>query len=86
MVGSIWPPPHGHLAAGLFVTGSTICLFAPNIWVLIAGRALQAGAGATGIVLSRAIVQDVYGTQRAASMLAIVTMAMGIAPMITTHR
>ena len=44
--------------ATLFVAGSIVCLFAPNVWVLIAGRALQAGAGATGIVLSRAIAGE----------------------------
>ena len=75
--------PMASWGAALFVTGSIVCLFAPNIATLIAGRALQAGAGATGIVLSRAIVQDVFGAQRAASMVAVVTMAMGIAPMIT---
>lgn len=69
--------------AALFVAGSVICLFAPNVWVLIGGRAIQAGAGATGIVLSRAIVLDVYGSARAASMMAVVIMAMSLAPMFT---
>lgn len=69
--------------AALFVAGSIVCLFAPNVWILIAGRALQAGAGATGIVLSRAIVLDVYGSERPASMIAVVIMAMSLAPMFT---
>ena len=73
------------LLAGLalYLAGSLICLLAPAIEVLIAGRVVQAVGGCSGLVLGRAIVRDVYGRERAASMLAYVTMAMVVAPMLS---
>src|SRR5690606_3794152 len=52
----------------LFVVGSVICMLAPNIAVLNAGRVVQALGGCAGITLSRAIVRDMYDRTRAASM------------------
>lgn len=66
----------------LFVTGSLICLAAPTIWILIAGRVIQALGGCAGLALSRAIVRDIYPRDEAASMLGYVIMGMAIAPMI----
>lgn len=66
----------------LFVLGSLICLAAPNIGVLILGRAVQAVGGCAGITLSRAIVRDLYGREQAASMIGYVTMGMAVAPMV----
>ena len=73
------------LLAGLalFLVGSLVCLLAPAIEVLIAGRVVQAVGGCSGLVLGRAIVRDLYGRERAASMLAYVTMAMVVAPMLS---
>lgn len=66
----------------LFVVGSVICMVAPNISVLNAGRVIQALGGCAGITLSRAIVRDMYDRTKAASMIAYVTMGMAVAPMI----
>src|SRR5690606_14960761 len=66
----------------LFFVGSVICMLAPNIAVLNAGRVVQALGGCAGITLSRAIVRDMYDRTRAASMIAYVTMGMAVAPMI----
>jgi len=49
--------------------------------LFLAGRVIQA-ASATGIVLSRAIVRDVYDRERAAAMIGYVTMGLAVAPMI----
>jgi DHA1 family bicyclomycin/chloramphenicol resistance-like MFS transporter len=65
-----------------FVAGSTICLLAQSIGVLIFGRIVQAIGGCAGITLSRAIVRDLYGRNQVASMIAYVTMGMAVAPMI----
>ncbi len=65
----------------IFLAGSVICLFAPNIHVLLLGRMVQATVIA-GLVLSRAIVRDIVPMQQAASMLGYVTMGMTLAPMI----
>lgn len=72
------------LLAGLvlYLAGSVACVAAPTIEALIAGRVLQAVGGCSGIVISRAIIRDVYDRARAASVLAYVTMAMVVAPLM----
>lgn len=73
------------LTAGLslFVVASVICTLAPSPWVLIVGRMLQGFGGCTGMVLSRAIVRDIFGTATAASMIGYVTMGIAVAPLLT---
>ena len=66
----------------LYVLGSVACLFATTIPTIIVGRVLQAVGSCAGMVLSRAIVRDVYDRERSASMLAYITMAMVAAPML----
>jgi MFS transporter, DHA1 family, multidrug resistance protein len=67
----------------LFIVGSALCALAPSIGVLIVGRIVQAGGGAAGMVIARAIVRDLYERERAASMIAYLTMAMVVAPMLS---
>lgn len=66
--------------AGFFV-GTLTCIFAPNIEILLLGRVIQA-LSAAGMVISRAIVRDIVGREKAASMIGYVTMGMALAPMI----
>lgn len=66
----------------LYLIGSVICAVAPTVTVLIVGRIVQAAGGCAGIVLTRAIVRDLYGLERSASLLAYITMAMVAAPMV----
>ncbi len=66
----------------LFVVGSVICMLAPNIGTLVAGRVIQALGGCAGIALSRAIVRDLYDRDHAASMIGYVTMGTAVAPMV----
>jgi len=72
------------LVTGLFLylAGSLIATFAPDISVLILGRIVQAIGGAAPLALTRTIIRDLYGRERAASMIAYVTMAMVLAPML----
>ena len=67
---------------GLFVAGSVMCAWAPTIEFLIVGRILQLGGGAAGMVMARAIVRDLYERDQAAAMIAYLTMAMVVAPML----
>ncbi|GAB5376227.1 MAG: multidrug effflux MFS transporter [Acuticoccus sp.] len=67
----------------LFVIASIICTLAPSPAVLIIGRMLQGFGGCTGMVLSRAIVRDIFGTATAASMIGYVTMGIAVAPLLT---
>ena len=68
---------------GLYLAGSLICLLSPTIEMLIAGRVVQAVGGCAGMVLGRAMVRDLYEQARAASLIAYVTMAMVLAPMMS---
>jgi DHA1 family bicyclomycin/chloramphenicol resistance-like MFS transporter len=57
-------------------------LFAAQIGELIAARIIQACGAATGIVLGRAIVRDVYDRERSAAMLAVVSSVTIFAPIL----
>jgi len=64
----------------LFLVGTAVAALAQSVEMLILGRIVQAGGSASGLVLSRAMVRDVYGAERAASMIAYLTVAMLVAP------
>ncbi|HET6519010.1 MAG TPA: multidrug effflux MFS transporter, partial [Geminicoccaceae bacterium] len=66
----------------LFLIGSVVCTVAPSIEVLILGRILQAAGGAAGMVLGRAMVRDLYDRDESARVIAYLTMAMVVAPMM----
>jgi len=66
----------------IFLVGSIICAAAPSIEVLILGRVVQAVGGAAGMVLSRAIIRDLYDRETAAKMLAYMVTALVLAPMV----
>jgi DHA1 family bicyclomycin/chloramphenicol resistance-like MFS transporter len=67
---------------GAFVAGSALCALAPTIGTLIAARVLQAVGAAAGMVLARAIVRDTHDRERSASVIAYLTTAMVVAPML----
>ena len=66
----------------IFLVGSVICAVSPSIWILILGRVVQAVGGAAGMVLSRAIIRDLYDRETAARMLAYMVTALVLAPMM----
>jgi DHA1 family bicyclomycin/chloramphenicol resistance-like MFS transporter len=66
----------------LYLASSLACMLAPSIDALIAARFFQALGACAGPVLGRAIVRDVYGPVQAARVLAYISGAMAIAPMI----
>ena len=72
------------LIAGLllYVVGSAGCALAPTIESLIAFRFLQALGGCAGIVISRAIVRDLYAREQAARVFSRLMLVMGAAPII----
>jgi len=67
---------------GLFVVGSLACATTGHVEGLLAARVAQAVGGCAGLVLVRAIVQDVYGRDRGASALGYITMGVAVAPML----
>ncbi len=66
----------------IFLFGSIVCAVAPSIGILIVGRVVQAVGGAAGMVLSRAIIRDLYDRETAAKMLAYMVTALVLAPMV----
>lgn len=74
----------GPIAAGLllFVIGSAGCALSQSVASLIAFRILQALGASAGVVLSRAMVRDLYSGDRAAQMLSMLIMVMGLAPLL----
>ena len=59
------------LIVGFTVTALTsfAAMFATSVWALIAARTIQAFGASTGIVISRAIIRDLYQREQAASMI-----------------
>lgn len=72
------------MLAGLtmFFMGNVACALAPTLGVLIAGRLFQAFGGAACIVISRAVVRDLYGREKTASVMASLIAVMVLAPMM----
>lgn len=65
----------------LFVLATLGCLWAPTTGTFLAFRMAQASVVAA-LVLSRAVVRDIYPQDKAASMLGYVTMGMSVVPMM----
>ncbi|MHC2625903.1 DHA1 family bicyclomycin/chloramphenicol resistance-like MFS transporter [Bradyrhizobium huanghuaihaiense] len=73
------------LLAGLalMVAASIGCVFAGSLPQLIAARFFQALGGATGMVVSRAIIRDLYERERVGAMISLVIAVMMIAQMLS---
>ena len=65
----------------MFLLATLGCIYAPNVEVFLFFRMCQAVV-AVGMVLSRAIVRDLYDQDKAASMLGYITMGMAVVPML----
>lgn len=59
------------LGAGLTLAGSVIAGLADTIWMIIVGRAIQGLGAGSGLVVSRAIIRDIYGPEGAAKAMAL---------------
>ena len=68
---------------GLMVAASVGCVFAQSLPQLIAARFLQALGGASGMVVSRAIIRDLYERDRVGAMISLVIAVMMIAQMLS---
>lgn len=72
------------IGVGSYVVLSLLCAVAPNVGVLIALRFLQGVAGSAGLVLSRAMVRDLYGGGRdAARMYSLLILVSGTGPILS---
>jgi len=62
--------------------GALVCVFAPNIGVLVAGRLLQGFGGGVAAVVGRAVLVDLAHGDRLASVMSILMAVSALAPMI----
>ena len=66
----------------LYALASIGCALAPTIEVLIAMRALQAFGACAGMVMSRAMVRDLFEPSAAARVFSLLILVMGLAPIL----
>ncbi|WP_407271186.1 Bcr/CflA family efflux MFS transporter [Radiobacillus sp. PE A8.2] len=66
----------------LFALASLLCAFAPNIIVLVIARFLQGFTASAGIVLSRAVVRDVFNGKELTKFFALLMVINATGPMI----
>ncbi|MER5550823.1 Bcr/CflA family multidrug efflux MFS transporter [Streptomyces sp. NPDC002793] len=66
----------------VYVLATAICAVAPTAELLIGFRLLQGLAGAAGIVISRAVVRDLYDGDEMARFFSTLMLISGVAPVI----
>ena len=68
------------IGLGITVFASVMAIVMPTVESVIAARILQAVGASAGIVVARAIIRDLFGRERAASVLGLVATVMVAAP------
>jgi len=66
----------------VFAIGSLLAMLAPTLETLLTSRMIQGFGTATSLSLSRATVRDVFPREKSAEVLAYISMAMVVVPMI----
>lgn len=66
----------------VYIAASLGCAAAPTIGWLVAGRFVQAIGACSGQVVARAVVRDRYDHQDSARIFSLMTLVLGVAPMI----
>jgi MFS transporter, DHA1 family, multidrug resistance protein len=75
--------PMLYVGLAVFLVGTAISLVSTDVTMLIVGRIIQAVGGAAGMVITRAIVRDIYGPKGAARVLGTLIVATIGAPMLS---
>ncbi|ANY71495.1 Bcr/CflA family drug resistance efflux transporter [Paenibacillus ihbetae] len=70
------------ISLGLFALSSLFCALAPNITTLIIARFLQGFTAAAGLVISRAVVRDVFSGRELTKFFALLSVINAVAPMV----
>jgi MFS transporter, DHA1 family, multidrug resistance protein len=66
----------------MYLIASVICAFAPNIYTFIGARFIQGFAAAGGLVISRAIVRDVYSGRELTKFFALLMLVGNLGPIV----
>jgi len=61
---------------------SFLCAVAPSIWTLVLLRFIQGTAGSAGIVISRAMVRDIYSGSEMTKFFSLLMLVNGLAPIL----
>lgn len=74
----------GPLLVGLvaYAISSFLCVLAPTIWTFIVMRFIQGFAGAAGIVISRAVVRDLYSGSEMTKFFSLLMLVNGAVPIL----
>ena len=69
---------------GLTIYGiaSLVCAFAPNIETLVVARFFQALGSCAGMVVTRAIIRDLYDPRETARVFSLLMLIIGVAPIL----
>ncbi|BAU28326.1 DHA1 family bicyclomycin/chloramphenicol resistance-like MFS transporter [Aneurinibacillus soli] len=70
------------IGIAVYAVSSLLCAFAPSIWALIALRFIQGLAGSAGIVISRAMVRDMYSGTELTKFFSLLMLVNGAAPIL----
>ena len=70
------------LGLGIFIVSGIICAITPSIEVLLTARLLQGLSGSAGIVISRAIVRDLYEGRELTRIFGLLAIIFGMAPIL----
>lgn len=66
-----------------YTLSSILCVLAPNIWVLVVLRFIQGMTGASGIVIARAIVRDLYSGSELTKFFSLLMLVNGAVPIFS---
>ncbi len=67
---------------GIYLAGSLLCLVAPSLPLLLAGRFVQGVGAAAGPILSRAVLRDLYQGAELGRMLSYAMIVFSAAPLL----
>ncbi|WHY74758.1 multidrug effflux MFS transporter [Fictibacillus enclensis] len=70
------------IALAFYALSSLLCVFSPNIALLIFLRFVQGASGAGGIVISRAMVRDLYSGPEMTKFVSLLMLINGVAPIL----
>ncbi|MFE5581070.1 multidrug effflux MFS transporter [Kitasatospora sp. NPDC056531] len=66
----------------VYTVSSVVCVFSPNLSVLIAARFVQGAAGSAGLVIGRAVARDRFQGVAMLRFLASIALISGLAPIL----
>ncbi|MBI3811871.1 MAG: Bcr/CflA family multidrug efflux MFS transporter [Nitrospirae bacterium] len=70
------------IGVAIYITASAFAAFTPTIESLMALRLVQALGGCAGMVISRAVVRDLFNENEAARVFSMLILVMGLAPIL----